>query len=139
MSDEFKLPDIGEGLAEGEIVKWLVAVGDTVVEDQPLVEVPAVVRRRQAVAAALLAGLSADLDDGRLRAARARLTHLRALAGGRREVRAEQAALAWIEHRRDECAALLAVLLAACGENSTPQTPEAATVEAAEPTPIPTP
>ncbi|SVD52470.1 uncharacterized protein METZ01_LOCUS405324, partial [marine metagenome] len=24
MSDEFKLPDIGEGLAEGEIVKWLV-------------------------------------------------------------------------------------------------------------------
>lgn len=39
MSDEFKLPDIGEGLAEGEIVKWLVAVGDTVVEDQPLVEV----------------------------------------------------------------------------------------------------
>ena len=39
MADEFKLPDIGEGLAEGEIVKWLVAVGDTVVEDQPLVEV----------------------------------------------------------------------------------------------------
>lgn len=39
MSDEFKLPDIGEGLVEGEIVKWLVAVGDTVVEDQPLVEV----------------------------------------------------------------------------------------------------
>ena len=39
MSDEFKLPDIGEGLAEGEIVKWLVAVGDTVTEDQPLVEV----------------------------------------------------------------------------------------------------
>ncbi len=39
MSDEFKLPDIGEGLVEGEIVKWLVAVGDTVVEDQPLVEI----------------------------------------------------------------------------------------------------
>jgi pyruvate dehydrogenase E2 component (dihydrolipoamide acetyltransferase) len=39
MSDEFKLPDIGEGLAEGEIVKWLVGVGDTVNEDQPLVEV----------------------------------------------------------------------------------------------------
>jgi len=39
MADEFKLPDIGEGLAEGEIVRWLVAVGDTVEEDQPLVEV----------------------------------------------------------------------------------------------------
>ena len=39
MADEFKLPDIGEGLVEGEIVKWLVAVGDTVEEDQPLVEV----------------------------------------------------------------------------------------------------
>jgi pyruvate dehydrogenase E2 component (dihydrolipoamide acetyltransferase) len=36
---EFRLPDIGEGVAEAEIVKWLVAAGDTVVEDQPLVEV----------------------------------------------------------------------------------------------------
>ncbi|HEY4116301.1 MAG TPA: dihydrolipoamide acetyltransferase family protein [Byssovorax sp.] len=36
---EFKLPDIGEGVAEGEIVKWLVAVGDRVEHDQPLVEV----------------------------------------------------------------------------------------------------
>ncbi len=71
--------------------------------------------------AALLAGLSADLDDGRLRAARARLTHLRALAGGRREVRAEQAALAWIEHRRDECAALLAVLAAEDEHDSSPE------------------
>ena len=39
MSNEFKLPDIGEGLAEGEIVKWLVSVGEAVQEDQPLVEV----------------------------------------------------------------------------------------------------
>jgi pyruvate dehydrogenase E2 component (dihydrolipoamide acetyltransferase) len=36
---EFKLPDIGEGVAEGEIVSWLVAVGDTVTENQELVEV----------------------------------------------------------------------------------------------------
>ena len=36
---EFKLPDIGEGVTEGEIVSWLVAVGDTVAEDQEMVEV----------------------------------------------------------------------------------------------------
>lgn len=36
---DFRLPDIGEGVAEGEIVKWLVAAGDAVDEDQPLVEV----------------------------------------------------------------------------------------------------
>lgn len=36
---EFKLPDIGEGVTEGEIVTWLVKEGDTVVEDQDMVEV----------------------------------------------------------------------------------------------------
>ena len=35
----FKLPDVGEGTAEAEIVAWHVAVGDTVEEDQHLVDV----------------------------------------------------------------------------------------------------
>src|SRR5437879_3572820 len=39
MPIEFKLPDLGEGVAEGEIVEWRVRKGDTVVEDQPMVEV----------------------------------------------------------------------------------------------------
>ncbi len=38
MRYEFKLPDIGEGLAEAEVGKWLVRVGDRVVEDQPVLE-----------------------------------------------------------------------------------------------------
>src|SRR6188472_4100022 len=36
---EFKLPDIGEGVAEGEIVNWLVQAGDPVAENQEMVEV----------------------------------------------------------------------------------------------------
>src|SRR6185503_12956061 len=36
---EFKLPDLGEGLTEGEIARWLVAEGQEIAEDDPLVEV----------------------------------------------------------------------------------------------------
>jgi pyruvate dehydrogenase E2 component (dihydrolipoamide acetyltransferase) len=39
LTREFKLPDLGEGVAEGEIVKWLVNEGDSIKEDQPMVEV----------------------------------------------------------------------------------------------------
>ena len=39
MPHEFRMPDIGEGLTEGEIVAWLVHEGDSVVVDQPIVEV----------------------------------------------------------------------------------------------------
>ncbi|MBI3543114.1 MAG: 2-oxo acid dehydrogenase subunit E2 [Deltaproteobacteria bacterium] len=36
---EFKLPDIGEGVHEGEIVRWLVKEGDNLAVDQPMVEI----------------------------------------------------------------------------------------------------
>lgn len=39
MPIELKLPDVGEGIAEGEVVRWLVAEGAPVKEDDPLVEV----------------------------------------------------------------------------------------------------
>ena len=39
MAYEFKLPDLGEGVAEGEIARWLVEVGQEIDEDDPLVEI----------------------------------------------------------------------------------------------------
>jgi pyruvate dehydrogenase E2 component (dihydrolipoamide acetyltransferase) len=39
MTVEFRLPDVGEGVAEGELVQWLVEPGDRVSEDQPVAEV----------------------------------------------------------------------------------------------------
>lgn len=36
---EFKLPDIGEGVTEGEMIQWLVKAGDSINQDQPLAEV----------------------------------------------------------------------------------------------------
>jgi pyruvate dehydrogenase E2 component (dihydrolipoamide acetyltransferase) len=39
MAYEFKLPDLGEGVREGEISRWLVEVGQEIAEDDPLVEI----------------------------------------------------------------------------------------------------
>ena len=39
MAYAFKLPDLGEGLTEGEVARWLVAEGDEIAEDDPLVEI----------------------------------------------------------------------------------------------------
>ena len=39
MAYEFKLPDLGEGLTEGEVARWLVREGQEVAEDDPLVEI----------------------------------------------------------------------------------------------------
>jgi pyruvate/2-oxoglutarate dehydrogenase complex dihydrolipoamide acyltransferase (E2) component len=39
MAYEFKLPDLGEGLTEGEIARWLVTEGQELAEDDPLVEI----------------------------------------------------------------------------------------------------
>ena len=39
MASEFKLPDLGEGLTEGEVARWLVSEGQVIAEDDPLVEI----------------------------------------------------------------------------------------------------
>ena len=54
MAYEFKLPDLGEGLTEGEIARWLVAEGQEIAEDDPV--------DRRAHLDRGLVGL--DLDDG---------------------------------------------------------------------------
>jgi tetratricopeptide (TPR) repeat protein len=69
----------------------------------------------------LLAAATADLEDGLLPSARERLESLRALCPKRREVRTLEAALAWIEHRREESMELLGALAA---ENERDAAPE---------------
>ena len=39
MSFIFKLPDVGEGINEGEIVQWFVKEGDSIAEDAPMLEI----------------------------------------------------------------------------------------------------
>jgi pyruvate/2-oxoglutarate dehydrogenase complex dihydrolipoamide acyltransferase (E2) component len=65
MTVEFRLPDIGEGLTEAEIVRWLVAVGDRVREDQPIVEIQTdkAVTEMPAPATGVVATLGGGIGD----------------------------------------------------------------------------
>ncbi len=69
----------------------------------------------------LEAKVSADLSDGLLKSVRAALARLDELAPGRREVRTLHAALAWVEHRRKDCEALLEALAREAPEDATPE------------------
>lgn len=69
----------------------------------------------------LIAGCSADLDDNQLLNVRRRLGQLRELSPKRREVRTLEAALAWVEHRRDDCHAMLAELATEDAADATPE------------------
>jgi tetratricopeptide (TPR) repeat protein len=68
-----------------------------------------------------LASATADLEDGRLVAVREHLDRLHTLAPERRAVRTLDATLAWVEHRRDDCEALLARLAAEAPLDSAPE------------------
>jgi len=70
---------------------------------------------------ARIAQVSGALDDGDLPTARIGLELLEALAPGRRDVVIEKAALAWVEHRREDAGLLLAGLLADDAEDSRPE------------------
>jgi len=72
------------------------------------------------VRALLLAGWN-DLADGKLPAVRERVAVLTKLAPDARSLRALRAALAWVEHRRDECRELLADLSAEDAADSAPE------------------
>lgn len=70
---------------------------------------------------ALSAGAWADIADGKLPAARERIDALAAIAPELRGLAALRAALAWVEHRRDECRALLAQLAEQDPADSAPE------------------
>ncbi len=68
-----------------------------------------------------VAKVSADLTDGRLKAVRLDLQWLESQAPGRRDTRTLRAALAWVEHDRVRCEALLSELAQADPADSTPE------------------
>jgi len=68
-----------------------------------------------------IARTAADLQDGQLKSAREGLAKLRGFAAARREVRTLEAALAWIEHRRDDCLSILAGLAETSPADSRPE------------------
>ncbi len=70
---------------------------------------------------ALLAGAWADIADGKLPAARERIDTLESIAPSLRGLAAVRAALAWVEHRRDECRGLLAQLAEQDPADSSPE------------------
>ncbi|MCP3916395.1 MAG: tetratricopeptide repeat protein [bacterium] len=68
-----------------------------------------------------LAAAEADLQDGQLVSARKRFGRLEELAPGRRELRTLLAALAWVEHRRDDCRSILDELGGTAAGDSRPE------------------
>ncbi|HKF77192.1 MAG TPA: dihydrolipoamide acetyltransferase family protein, partial [Candidatus Dormibacteraeota bacterium] len=69
MRTEFRLPDIGEGLAEAEVIRWLVGPGERVAEDQPVVELQtdkAAVELPSPAAGVLVEQLAAEGDTVRV-------------------------------------------------------------------------
>src|SRR5215472_474520 len=69
MRTEFRLPDIGEGLAEAEVIRWLVGPGERVAEDQPVVELQtdkAAVEVPSPAAGVLVEQLAAEGDTVRV-------------------------------------------------------------------------
>jgi predicted Zn-dependent protease len=87
----------------------------------PGAELAAALAARPDSIPALLAQASAALDDGELVGARQALARLRTLAPARREVRTQDAALAWIEHDRERAEELLRALSAEDPADSAPE------------------
>jgi len=100
-----------------ELVRW----NWTRTQETPEELLTALFAARPDSLAGLVARTSAALDDGDLPTARTALARLEELAPGRRDVRAERAALAWVEHRRDEARAELAALTASDPKDSRPE------------------